>query len=155
MLSMMYAFGLPIFLILTFICLIMSYIIDKIVVAYYHRKPPMYDDTLNKTSVHFMKWGAVIYLAIAYWMASNRQMFGNNLNPKNFQDEVDVYDHYIRDNDPYWFQIILRWVAITLLVVLLIYDIFIGWGNMCLKSSAKTELQSLEYLPGTFLFLIL
>ena len=148
MLSMMYAFGLPIFLILTLICLIISYIIDKIVVAYYHRKPPMYDDTLNKTSVHFMKWGAFIYLAIAYWMISNRQMFGNVLIPKEYQDQVDEYQHYLHSENPFRFQSILKWTAIILGILMAIYDIFIGYLNMCMRSTAKEELLSRENLYG-------
>lgn len=95
MLSMSYAFGLPIFLVLTFICLVASYIVDKIIVAYYHCKPPMYDDTLNLTSVHFLKWGAFFYAAVGYWMISNRQMFNNELNAKEYQDQVVEHNHHL------------------------------------------------------------
>jgi len=150
MVSMMYSFGLPIFLILTFVSLLISYFIDKLLVAYYHRKPPMYDDTLNKTSVHFMKWGAFIYLAIAYWMVSNRQMFGNDLTPKEYQDQVDEYHHYLHSQNNFMFQTILKWVAIFLGICLLIYDVFIGWLNMFMRSTAKSELLSKEYLYGMF-----
>jgi hypothetical protein len=148
MLSMMYGFGIPIFLVLTLLSMILSYIIDKILVAYYHRKPPMYDDTLNKISVHFLKWGAFFYLAIAYWMISNKQMFGNVLTPKNYQDEVDVYHHYLHTECTYKYQSILKWSAIIVGLVMFIYDFFLGWLNMCKKSSVVSELLSPEDLLG-------
>ncbi|CAI2376938.1 unnamed protein product [Moneuplotes crassus] len=147
MLSMMYAFQLPIFLILTFICLIFSYIFDKVAVAYYHRKPPLYDDTLNNVSVHIMKWGAAFYLCLCYWVVSNRQMFGNVLEPKHYQEEIDIYHHYIFVKDPYVFQSVLRWTAITLIVIFAAYDIFNLFSILFISSSSKEELQSLEYLP--------
>lgn len=148
MVSMMYAFGLPIFLIITFFCLIISYIVDKIIVAYYHRKPPLYDDTLNLTSVHFLKWGAVIYTMIGYWMISNRQMFENNLTPKEYQDQIAEYNHYPSDDPTYNFQLVIKWYAIILFLAMLIYDVFIGWFNMCMKSTAKKELKGKENLLG-------
>lgn len=112
MLSMMYAFGLPIFLVLTLICLVFSYFIDKLFVAYYHRKPPLYDDSLNVISVHFLKWGAFVYLAIAYWMISNRQIFGNDLSPKEYQDQIPEYHHYFYAPPQYNFQAAVKWAAI-------------------------------------------
>lgn len=151
MVSMMYAFGLPIFLILTLICLVVSYIIDKLLVVYYHRKPPMYDDTLNNLSVQFLKWGGFIYLAISYWMISNRQMFGNDLTEKAYQDEIDEYHHYFNSAPFYDFQHVVRWAAILVGICLFMYDVFYLGFNICLKSSAKKELQSKEELLGKFL----
>ena len=104
------------------------------------------DDLLNNTSVHFLKWGTFIYLAISYWMISNKQMFGNTLEPKHYQDEVDIYHHYFHGTDTYTFQYVLKWAAIILGICLALYDIFIGWLNMFSKSSAKDELKSKEKL---------
>ena len=108
----------------------------------------MYDDTLNKISVHFLKWGAFIYLAIAYWMISNKQMFGNDLTPKDYQDQVDVYNHNIYSSCTYKYQSILKWSAIIMGLVLFIYDFFFGWLNMCRQSSVIKELLSEEDLLG-------
>jgi hypothetical protein len=61
----------------------------------YHRKPPLYDDTLNKVSIHFLKWAAFFYIAIAYWMLTNKQMFGNTLKNIEYQAKIEEYDHHI------------------------------------------------------------
>ena len=150
MVSMMYSFGMPIFIILTFVCLMVSYIVDKIIVVYYHRKPPMYDDTLNNLSVQLLKWGAFFYIAIAYWMISNRQMFANDVVPRAYQDEIEEYNHYFNSPPHYSFQLAVRWVAIFIGLGLFLFDVFYLWLNMCLKSSSKMELQGKENLIGKF-----
>lgn len=93
--SSFYGFGLPLLPILIFVCLIISYFIDKIVIALYHRKPPLYDDTLNVVSIHLLKWAAFLYIAIAFWMLTNKQIFGNDLKPIAYQAQIEYYDHHI------------------------------------------------------------
>jgi len=146
MIGMMYGFGLPIFLILTLICLIVSYIVDKILVAYYYRKPHLYDDVLNMHSLSILKWGAFVYIAVGYWMVSNRQMFGNSLNPIAYHDQIQNTDHNIYQHNDYKFQSILKWTAIALGLCFFIYDFCYGWITLCFISSPKIELKNLETL---------
>lgn len=54
--STFYGFGLPILPIIILIALCLSYTLDKLFVMFYHRKPPLYDDTLNKVAIQFLKW---------------------------------------------------------------------------------------------------
>lgn len=75
--SAMYSFGMPVINILNIISLILGYLIEKIIVAWYFRKPPLYDDTLNRNTVYYMKWASLIYCAFAYWMITNKQIFEN------------------------------------------------------------------------------
>lgn len=70
--TMLYGFGIPILFPITLAALCMCYFVDKLVIFFYHRSPPMYDDTLNMNSVYYLKWGALMYLASAYWMMSNK-----------------------------------------------------------------------------------
>jgi hypothetical protein len=148
MISMMYSFGLPIFYIITLLCLIISYILDKLIVAYYHRRPPMYDDSLNLKSAHFLKWGAFIYLAIAYWMITNRQMFENIVYPLEYQDEGGYYGHYLNTPSTYTHQSILYWITIITGILLLSFDFFFGSAYMLIKSSIRDEVQDQEDLLG-------
>lgn len=66
-LAIMYGMSLPILFPIVFVALIISYIVDKLAVVYYHRKPPLYDDALNRDSVSFMKWSALLYAGLAFW----------------------------------------------------------------------------------------
>lgn len=70
--AMFYGFGLPVLFFIILICFLISYFVDKLAVAWYHRKPPMYDDTLSVNAVYIMKWAGFIHLAVSYWFLSNR-----------------------------------------------------------------------------------
>lgn len=125
--------------------------------VYYHRKPPMYDETLNNNSVFFLKWGGFFYAAIAYWMIANRQMFNNFLISKDYQDQIEDYGHYFSTPDDYTFQSILKWLAIILGVTLLIYDAYAIFVSLFIDSPKKdieNHENLLEYphcLPNKFL----
>jgi len=79
--SMLYGFCMPIFLVLSLIILVFTYIIDKLKFAFYFQKPPMIDDTLQKNAIYFLKWGAFFYIAFGWWGLTNRQMFENVVMP--------------------------------------------------------------------------
>lgn len=93
--STFYGFGLPILPVVILASLVVSYFLDKLIVMFYHRKPPLYDDTLNKVSIEFLKLAALFYISIAYWVLTNKQMFGNRLHPIEYQAKIETYDHYI------------------------------------------------------------
>ena len=117
----------------------------------------MYDDTLNRNSVFFLKWGGFFYIAIAYWMIANRQMFGNYLVPKDYQDQIEDYGHYFSTPDDYTFQSIVKWVAIILGISMLILDAFTIFTALFIdspKKEMKEKENLLEYphwLPDRFL----
>ncbi len=141
-----YGFGMPLINIVILFCFVLGYIIDKIAVAFYHRKPPLYDDTLSKNTVYIMKWAAFIWGAIAYWMITNRQIFDNHVDTKNYAEEALDYDHHIDFSPPHMFQKIVFWATLACLALLLLieiyYWIFIGF----VKRSAVSELSEIEGL---------
>ena len=118
--SLFYGFGLPILPILILIWLIVSYILDKLIVMFYHRRPPLYDDTLNKVSIEFLKWATFLYIAIAYWMLTNKQMFGNFLEPLEYQADIEQYEHYAFEIPEPWQQKLVLAVALWILAYCII-----------------------------------
>jgi hypothetical protein len=111
MVACFYGFGLPLLPITVLGLLIVGYISEKILVTLYYRKPPLYDATLNKTSVQILKWGSFLYVAIAYWMLTNKQMFDNDLSPIAYKDQIEDYHHYIFEIPPKLQQKILLYYA--------------------------------------------
>ena len=75
--SAIYGFGMPLIHILNLISLIIGYFLDKMLVAWYFKKPPLYDDTLNQNLVYYMKWAGVVHVCVSYWMLTNHQLFEN------------------------------------------------------------------------------
>lgn len=72
MVSLTYGFSMPILFPIVLCQLIVSYIVDKLALVYYYRKPPMYDDTISKNSIQILKWGAFFYSGMAFWSLSNK-----------------------------------------------------------------------------------
>jgi hypothetical protein len=117
--SCFYGFGLPLLPILIFISLIISYFFDKVAVALYHRKPPLYDDTLNVVSIYFLKWAAFIYIAVAYWMLTNKQIFGNDLQPIAYEAQIQYYNHHILE----WPDTPQETVVLIVALIVLLYNL--------------------------------
>jgi hypothetical protein len=143
--SSFYGFSLPLLPILIFISLIISYVIDKIVVALYHRKPPLYDNTLNVVSIHFLKWAAFLYIAIAYWVITNKQLFGNRLTPIEYQAQVEFYGHYIFEMPDTPQETVVLAVAMLILLywlVNLVYHII----SPLFRTTSQEELMEFEDL---------
>lgn len=144
--SSFYGFGLPLLPIIIFISLIISYFVDKIVVSLYHRKPPLYDDTLNVISIHLLKWAAFLYIAIAYWMLTNKQIFGNNLKPIRYQAQIEFYDHSIFKIPDTPQECVVLAFALLLLLVLVI-DMLYRLFSYLWETTNQEELMEFEYLP--------
>jgi hypothetical protein len=145
--SMFYGFGMPIFFTLTLISFIVSYFVDKVVVALYYRKPPMYDDTLNINTVYFLKWGGFFYIAIGFWNLTNLQMFKNVVLPLKYQEDLDMYGHTIISTlEGNWLVVFI--CALTFFIMLIgyeLYDNFTSW--FLLSSRIQADLDDVEGLP--------
>lgn len=144
--SSFYGFGLPLLPILIFICLIISYFVDRFVVAFYHRKPPLYDDTLNVVSIHLLKWAAFWYIAIAFWMLTNKQIFGNDLKPIAYQAQIEYYDHYIFEIPDTYQECVVLAIALLILAFLL-FDLLYRLFSPFYETSNQAELMEFEDLP--------
>lgn len=143
--SSFYGFNLPLLPILIFISLIISYIVDKIVVALYHRKPPLYDDTLNVVSIHFLKWAAFFYIAIAYWVLTNLQIFSNYVNPIKYQAQVKYYDHHVFELPDTLQETIVLFFAIGILIYCIINMVYFIVQPL-FSSTNQQELMEFEDL---------
>lgn len=143
--SSFYGFNLPLLPIIIFISLIISYIGDKLAVAYHHRKPPLYDDTLNVVSIHFLKWAAFLYIAIAYWVLTNKQLFTNYLRPIEYQAQVEFYDHKIFELPDTPQEIVVLIVALLILAYCLI-DLIVHITKPFFHKTSDEELMEFENL---------
>jgi len=83
-LSMMYSLGIPMISILTLTALITSYIVEKIAIFWHVKAPPLMDDQLTKNCTFYLRWGSFLYPAIGFWMVTNKQMFANVIDTKEF-----------------------------------------------------------------------
>ena len=145
--SAFYGFSLPLLPILIFVSLIISYIFDKIVVALYHRKPPLYDETLNVISIHLLKWAAFLYIAISYWVLTNNQMFGNDLKPIEYQAKIEDFGHKVFEIPDKIQQKILLFVALAIFLYLLLDVAFHLLHQWCKITSDDDVLEFEDLQP--------
>ena len=124
-LAIFYGFGLPLLPITVLAALIITYIFDKITLLLYHRKPPLYDNSLNKAWIFFLRWGVLFYAAISYWMLTNKQMFDNVINPILYKDDIEDYHHYVTELPQKPQQLVLLVFTIGLFVALLVHSIIV------------------------------
>ena len=143
--SICYGFGLPLLPIIILASFFMSYTLDKLFVMFYHRKPPLYDDTLNKVNIEILKWAAFLYIAVAYWVLTNKQMFGNRLHHIEYQAKIETYDHYVFEMPDTIQEKIVLLFAIIIFIYLIVNTIILMLAPLY-ESTSQEELMEFEDL---------
>ena len=72
----------PILWPIALIGLINNYVVERICLAYYYRKPPMMDNKLNLSCLHILQYAPLFTFSFGYWTLGNSQMFFNLISPK-------------------------------------------------------------------------
>jgi hypothetical protein len=70
--TLMYGLALPILFPIAFLTFINIYVIEKVLIAYWYKKPPVYDDVINKTALGMMRWAPLGYWVFGFWVMSNK-----------------------------------------------------------------------------------
>jgi len=81
--TFMYGYGMPILFPVAALSFLTLYVMEKAMIYYSYRQPPMYDNVLNDSVLDKMKWAPFLYLALGYWMITNPTLFGNDPVPVN------------------------------------------------------------------------
>lgn len=100
--AFLYGPGMPIFFILAFVYLFLHYSVERLAMAYFYRKPPMYDNKLNNNTLFLLRLGPILYCLMASWLFSNQQVFRNVVplvreNVKIVSDPGPEDRHYFKD----------------------------------------------------------
>lgn len=76
---MMFTYGLmiPLIVPVTLAGIAISYVTDKVLLAYYFMQPPQYDHRLQQQVVQTLKLAPLPMYILGYWVMSNRQAFHN------------------------------------------------------------------------------
>jgi hypothetical protein len=70
--TMMYGMGLPVLFPIAAFSFLTLYVMEKLLLHYVYREPPMYDEKLNKNALSILTYAPVLFLAFGYWMLSNK-----------------------------------------------------------------------------------
>jgi len=74
----MYGLGIPILFPIAAGSFLILYVIEKAMIYYSYRQPPMYDDKLNKQVLALLTWAPLLMMSFGYWMFSSRQLLSND-----------------------------------------------------------------------------
>lgn len=72
-----YGLMLPILFPICAFGLINIYIVDTLMLTYWFKRPPMYDDMLYKKALDLIRYFPLPMFLLGYWAMSNGQMFKN------------------------------------------------------------------------------
>jgi hypothetical protein len=75
--TFMYGFGMPILFPIAAMSYLTLYTVEKALIYYSYRQPPMYDAVLNDSVLSKMAWAPFLYLIFGYWTLTNPNLFGN------------------------------------------------------------------------------
>ena len=92
--TMTYGYGIPILFPVAAFGILVLYLVEKTMLYYGYRLPPMYDERLSQSVIGMLNYAPLIFLGFGYWMASNKQMLSNNnLAPKERMVAPDICMH--------------------------------------------------------------
>ena len=75
--TMTYGFGIPILFPIAAFAILVLYLVEKTMLYYAYRLPPMYDERLSQSVLGALNYAPLFFLGFGYWMASNKQMLSN------------------------------------------------------------------------------
>ena len=70
--TMTYGFGIPILFPIAAMAILVLYLVEKTMLFYAYRLPPMYDERLSQAVIGILYYAPIFFLGFGYWMASNK-----------------------------------------------------------------------------------
>jgi hypothetical protein len=77
--TMMYGIGIPILFPVAAASILVLYSMEKLMLAYSYRMPPMYDERLNNNVLGLLTYAPLVFLSFGYWMLSSKQLLTNEV----------------------------------------------------------------------------
>lgn len=75
----MYGLGLPILFPIAVFALLVLYLVEKTMIYYSYRQPPMYDERLNASVLNRLTYAPLLFFAFGYWFFSSKQLLKNDV----------------------------------------------------------------------------
>jgi len=77
--TFMFGTGMPILFPIATLTFLTLYILEKGMLYYGYREPPVYDEVLNEAVLSVMKLAPLFMLGFGYWFLSSKQLLSNDL----------------------------------------------------------------------------
>ena len=70
--TMTFGYGMPILFPVAAVAILVLYFVEKTMLYYAYRLPPMYDERLSQSVLNLLSKSPIIFIGFSYWMASNK-----------------------------------------------------------------------------------
>lgn len=91
--TFMYGLAVPLLFPIATIFFAVSWVVERLSLAYSYRKPPMFDDVLNKTAISSLKAAPIFMMVFGFWVFGNQQIFDNFVEGRTYKSDPVVTDH--------------------------------------------------------------
>ena len=95
--TFLFAPGLPILFPIALIYMIVLYTTDRLTLAYWWRRPPVFDEKMNATTIRLLGIAPLLYCCMAAWLYNNQQAFRNQVVPNEHGDIFMPAHHSFSD----------------------------------------------------------
>ncbi len=91
--TFMYGLAIPLLFPIAMTYFIVLFVMEKLLITYFFKKPPMFDEKLNESAIGTLKWAPVFMMIFGYWMFGNRQIFENTVIERQYKSDPISTDH--------------------------------------------------------------
>jgi hypothetical protein len=84
----MYGLFIPILFPIAAFGIFNMYIVEKGGLLWYYRRPPMYDDALQRYALEYMKYAPIMMFLFGYWAHGNTGIFFNEVAKTTHYNDV-------------------------------------------------------------------
>lgn len=74
---------------------VILYINERLLVCYYYREPPAFDEKMTMLTLEIVKWIPFIMLPMAFWQLGNRQIWESVVSEIEFKSDIRLSSHNI------------------------------------------------------------
>jgi hypothetical protein len=123
----------PLYGIAAFAFLIL-YINERLLVCYYYREPPSFDEKMTSLTLGLVSWVPFIMLPMAFWQLGNRQIFESVVQEIEFKADVKMSGHNMSSAFSHMDPTFMTYNSgpMWLLTLIIIYKLICwctGWGD--------------------------
>jgi hypothetical protein len=68
----MYGMYIPIVFPIALIGIIIKYFMEKMLITYWYRKPPMYNEKLSRIAINILTFAPILLFIMGYWALGNQ-----------------------------------------------------------------------------------
>lgn len=75
---------------------IVLYVMERLLVAYSYKQPPMLDEKLNRVVIKIIMYAPILYCTFGFWMFNNIQIFRNQVGVQISANDNIQIDHTLK-----------------------------------------------------------